>query len=162
MAEIKKYQYGVKWKTVILGILFFGIMAAFSCFMALTEKRGLIIGHLIRLSGSGARIFYGIMCGVCLAFVLACVAAIWIKLNNKRSIIIDDLSILIPPGGFVLKTDHILFSSLNNIEEYQVRGIRMLILSHENKKRTLTSSMLKPEDYNEIRAILFAKRNSKK
>ena len=153
----REYEYKPRWLIIIFGFLFFGLGTVMLADAAYTNDRGLIINHIIELGIDGATIFYWILCGVCFAFVAACVVMTIHGLTHKQRLAFTHESLILPDGRWSSGERKIRYDEILSVSERNINNHRFLeIYPSVGKKITIGSAMLPSKKiYEEVRELLI-------
>jgi hypothetical protein len=94
-----RLRYGLGPFRLLWGVLFFGISGLALAYASATNRRGLIIDGIIRLSPDGASTFYLVACALCFAFVGYIIFYVLPQMFISRTIILIRDSITLPGPG---------------------------------------------------------------
>ncbi len=154
----KQYDYKPKWTTVWLGGGFFGLCAALFVYLALTNERRLVIGGLVNLSPSGARVFWWALAVLSSAFVLAAALIAYIRLTTVQRIAVSADGMLFPAGRWTSRESHVPFASITAVKRLEVHGQTFLYIYANGLRYTVVRNMLPGKgDFDDIVAILETK-----
>ena len=149
------YPYRPKATTMVLCILFFGACAGVLGVKAETNDRGLILNGIVTFSETGASMFYWILAGLCLGFVVMGILLIIQRFAGSSNLEItrDDIRI---PRGFIKKTiNSIPFGEVESVSETEVQGQRFFFLHAANRKYCVNRAFMpSSDDYEEVKLLI--------
>lgn len=144
----------------ILAIAFFGSCAGFMGNIAATNDRGLILNRIFEFSKQGATIFYWVIAGLSVAFVVLGFFALIKSYTSKREIIISDSSITSPKSGFSKLNICIKFSDITDVTMQTVQKTKILNIDHLDGRLSIPNSMLpNKQAFEELVSSIQAKIN---
>jgi hypothetical protein len=152
----KRYDYNPRWKTLIWATGFFGLCGVVLAHEAITNDRGVVIEHFIKLDRAGATIFYWCLAGCSALFVLAGISLAIRRIVNPQTLTID-LAGLTIPQGFLRRTKvRVLFSEIKSISETELNRQVFLNLHTDHKRYQIARSLFPTnEDYEELKATIY-------
>jgi hypothetical protein len=151
----RRYPVRPKTSTMVLGGLFFLFCALVLFWQALTNKRGLVLEGLLHLSPGGARVFYGVLCGLSLAFVAISIVVLVIYSGRTAEVVLDDASITTPGPLWrpsALRT--VAFADVVELREQKVSGQHFLTLITAKQKVSIVKGHLPDGAFEEISAFV--------
>lgn len=153
----REYEYKPKWTSIFLGIGFFGAGAAV-CVFAANDNRGLIINRAIHLSADQAKIFWWVICGICLCFVLLAGAMIFQRLRLKQRIKLSSSALIIPKSRWSEGEQVIEYNRITGLSNVKEHGQNFLHVFHPDGKSSVWASMMPSKaDYNDLCELLTKK-----
>lgn len=135
----------------VLGLLFFGAGGFVLFNEASTNRRGMIINHIITLDPASATLVLWCLFG---AAILACVLAIFYVYRALTSAAVLTFSpdgLTLPGNAFSNHITTIPWNQIRNIREISVRKVRFLELFHAGGKITINEAMLPKGAFDEVR-----------
>ena len=130
-------------KTVFLfAVAFFGVCAGVMGNVAITNDKGLLLNRIFEFSPQGATIFYGVIAGASLVFVLVGLLALVKSVTTKREIVISDTSLTSPKSGFSKIDVTVDFSDVTNVALQTVQKTKILNIDHPGGRLSIPNSML--------------------
>jgi hypothetical protein len=151
----KQYDYRPKWTIIILTALFFGTCAFVLGASANSNDRGVIINGIIELSADSATVFYWVLAGLSIGFVVVAGLLAMMRLTVHQRIALSETSITIPRSRWSSEEVEVPFGDIIELSASEVSGHRFLKIVYNGGKFTLAASMLsRKEDFNDICAAL--------
>jgi hypothetical protein len=126
----------------ILAIAFFGVCAGIMGNVAVTNDRGLILNRIFQFSPKGATIFYWVIAGVALAFVLVGLLSLARSIVSTREIVITETSVTSPKSGFSKLDVTVNFSDITNVSLQTIQKTKILNIEYRGGKLSIPNSML--------------------
>lgn len=152
-----KYLYRPKWTTMLFVVLFFGVCTAVLFLKARANDRGLIINGLIELSPENATLFYYVLSGVAILFVLMGIMGIYSATADEKYLVIKGNELVIPPVGFVRKEFRMQLDKPYSYQEIDVRRQRILKIKSEGRSATIVRSLMENDtQFEEVRKIVMS------
>ena len=145
MQEVR-HPYKPKLIVFVLSIAFFAICAVVLSYVALTNDKGLILNRSLRLSESGADIFYWCLTGASIIFVLFGTLALIKGSKAEREVLATQEFISAPKNGLSNKIITINYSDITDLRVQTVQKQRFLSIFHSGGKLSITQNMLPNED----------------
>ena len=153
--RVHQYYYRPKWTISVLGALFFGACALVLGATANGNDRGLIINGIIELSTDGATVFYWVLAGLSIGFVVVTGFMAIVRLTVHQRIALGKTSITVPRSRWSSEEVEVPFAAIVELSASQVSGQRFLKIVYNGGKFTLTASMLPREkDFDDIGAAV--------
>lgn len=124
----------------------------------MTNDRGLIIEHFIRLGPQEASLFWWCLAGFsCLLALYALLLGIG-RIVKPQTLAVDSSGLTIPYGMLLSSRAHVKFSEIQSVSEGTIQGVIFLKLKTRRRTYYISPSYLpSPNDYDEIKAaIAFA------
>jgi hypothetical protein len=142
--RILRYRYKPKASTALLAILGSAGLAYLLANMAQTNKRGIILYHLISLSPDNATIFLWILAAFCAFFAVASAFGLWLSLMSSRELILTETELHAPPGTIMPGKSRVV--RLSDIAQLKLltttRGGRYLYAWHPRGKVMINERLM--------------------
>ena len=142
--ERVEIAYGPSAGKLVLGVLFFGFVAAFMAHEARTNDRGLILGGLIELSTPWATVFYWVISATGVAFVLLALLLVP-RCLVRRHIVLEKDAITIPSRTPSRRVYRIARGDIRDVSVRQYRHLRYVKIYHAGGVRPINSTWLPHE-----------------
>jgi len=142
--ERVEIAYGPSAGKLVLGVLFFGCVAAFMAHAARTNDRGLILGGLIELSTPWATVFYWVISAAGVAFVLLMLLLVP-RCLVRRHIVLEKDAITIPSRTPSRRVYRIARGDIRDVSVRQYRHLRYVKIYHAGGVRPINSTWLPHE-----------------
>lgn len=153
--EVKIYPYKPKIWLGPVTIIFFGWCAHFHLQRAKSNRRGLIINHLIEISPQDAASLYWVLFYVSLLFVLAGVAVLIFSVTNKRCVALNSTGLVAPKGGLLSSYVEIPYGEIRYVGTQKSRSELLLVVTHTAGELSLLKSLFPSETaFEELCSIL--------
>ncbi len=142
----------------LLVVAFFGACAGIMGNVAATNDRGLILNRIFELSSQGATIFYWVITGSALVFILVALFALAKSITSKREIVISKTSLTSPKSGFSKIDVTVNFSDITNVTLQTVQKTKILNIEYIGGKLSIPNSMLpNKQAFEELVSLLEAR-----
>ena len=126
----------------LLAVAFFGVCAGVMGNVAMTNDRGLVLNRILEFSPRGATIFYWVITGASLMFVLVGIWALAKSVTMKREIVVSETSLTSPKSGFSKVDVTVDFSDVTNVSLQTVQKTKILNIDHAGGRLSIPNSML--------------------
>jgi len=123
-------------------VVFFGACAGVMGNVAITNERGLILNRIFEFSSQGATIFYWVITGAALVFVLVGLLALAKAFTSKRQIVISETSLTSPKSGFSNIDVRVNFSDISNVTLQAIQKTEILNIEYLGGKLSIPNNML--------------------
>jgi hypothetical protein len=152
-----EFPYRSRWTTIVFAGLFFAA-CALMLIHASTQGRGLILNGSIRLDPGQAAVFYEVLAGLCVVFVIgACLMACH-RLTVPQRLTFGPSAMRVPASGWSRETRQIAYCDIRKLSLVNVSRETFLEVHHARGKVTILASMLPSRQvFEEVRALLVAK-----
>lgn len=152
----REYKYKAAWKGILSGSIFFGLCAIVSGIAAQSNKGFRFI--FINLSAYQATIFFWIICGLSLGFVLMAVVTAIRSLKQEQRIAVTPSSIIVPKSRWSQEEQIIEYKDIKTLSSEDVFGQHLLNIFHIGGKYTVAGSMLPSRAaFDELHNLLLEK-----
>ena len=126
----------------LLAIGFFGACAGVMGYAANTNSKGLVISRIIEFSTQGATVFYWVIAGLALIFVLLGIYALARSATTQREIVISENSLKSPKNGFSKIDVTVNLSDVSSINIQTIQKTRILNIEYPDGTLSIPDSML--------------------
>lgn len=149
-------------KTIFLSaVVFFGVCAGVMGNVAITNEKGLILNRIFEFSPQGATLFYWVITGTALMFVLVGLLALAKSVATKRQIVISETSITSPKSGFSKIDVTVNFSDITSVTLQTIQKTEILNIEYLGGKLSIPNSMLpNKQAFEKLISLLQAKVNA--
>ncbi len=141
-AIVKQYDYKPKWTIVFLAGGFFALCAVSFIYLALTDDRGAVINGIVRLSPTGAKVFYWVLAALSSGFVVAAALIAYVRLTVTQRIAITTDGILFPAGGWTSQECYVAFRDIVALKRLEAYGEVFLYVYAGGLRYTVIKGML--------------------
>ena len=145
MADVWEVPYRARWRLILGGGFFFGMLLLACVLFALTNRGGLIIGHpapIIELSPRGAAIFFWVLAAFFGCFFVFVGSLAVHRLMRSQRIAFTRTALLVPRSRWSADELAVPFGSITKIELHQIRHFRDLHVCHSGGLVTIRSYLL--------------------
>jgi hypothetical protein len=154
----REYAYKPRWTLIVFCAVFFGLVAVSLGAKAHGNTRGVIINQVIKLSPSGATMFYWVLCACSIGFVAIAVFLAYHRLTFRQRIAFGATVLLVPASRWSSAEQQIGYRDVQALSKTQVSGQRFLYVTHSGGTYVLTASMLPSKAaFEEVCELLAAK-----
>jgi hypothetical protein len=140
--ELAEYPYKPKSMTAVVVMVFFAACAAVLAHEADTNDRGLIINRIIELSPSQATVFYWVLAGLSVLFVIGGLFMLVRSFAAPRRVSLTRDSLISPKAGFSKQVLTIPYASIRKLEVTKVQRQRFLMVYYDKHKISIPQSLL--------------------
>ncbi len=126
----------------LLVVAFFGACAGIMGNVAITNDKGLILNRVFEFSPQGATIFYWVITGLSLVFVLVGLLALAKSVTTKREIVISETSLTSPKSIYSKIDVTVNFSDITNVTLQTIQKTKILNIEYLGGKLSIPNSML--------------------
>ena len=137
-----EYEYNPSWKLILFGAVFFGFCAFALGAQADGNNRGLSLRGLIDLEPAEATVFFWILCGLSIGFVLAFAVLAYRRLTVRQRLAFGPTTFLAPRSWWSGEEKEIAYRDIKGISRVEVMRARSLHITYEGGKFAIVDSML--------------------
>ena len=149
------FSYRGRRSSLIWAIVFFGAAALLFASMAVQNRAGAEINGFIKLSPTGATIFYWVMFACSMVFVGGSIAILFSRRIREAKLEISPAGVKAPYGFLQRRSFDLKFADLEGITETTVNGQRFLYLYSGGERYPINAIMLpSANDYEQVKALV--------
>lgn len=154
----RQFDYRPKWTAILFCAVFFGLCAVVLGAKAANNERGLVLNGIIELGPEGASIFYWVLCGFSVAFVIMAVFLALHRAVLRQRLAFAQTALLVPRSRWSNQERHIEYDDIQAVTTGEISGQHVLYVHHTGGKYTIVASMLPSRAaFEEVRALLNGK-----
>jgi hypothetical protein len=150
----REYEYKPRWSVILLGVLFFGVLAV--VFAALAHwKRGIVRFGFTIIPPEAAEVFWWCFAAVSFGFIFYCVLLAILRLIRPQRIVFTPAAITLPKSRWSSAEIAVPYLAITDLSFSQANGQRLLRVTHAGGKITISSWFLPTdEQFEQVRHLL--------
>ncbi len=141
MSTVREFTYKPRVIPMVLGIVFFGVCAVVAGFIARSDEERVRV-FFMELSGEKAAIFYWILCGLSVGFVLVAIFGLMTRPLRNHRITIDNAALAMPRFIWSRNDTVVLLDEILEVEMMKIRRERFMVVHHGHGRLNISQSMM--------------------
>jgi hypothetical protein len=141
-----EYPYQVRWPTILLGLFSVVVLTGAFAYIAVTNDRGLIVGHVLDFSTRSATLLYAFFCLLGAATTALCCRITYLRFTTTQRLVLTELALQMPRARWSSALTTMNYAHIKSVKLRELNAKRYLDVRGDDGETCSIASAMLPSD----------------